>query len=50
MSELSFWQNGQYKVVPFDGQPMLIDVLYATGYLIEHPCGAVAVVVNVRLL
>lgn len=39
MSELSIWQNGQCKVVIFDGQPMLRDVLHAAGYLIPHPCG-----------
>lgn len=39
MSELSIWQNGQCKVVSFEGQPALSDILSATGYLLPHPCG-----------
>lgn len=39
MAELTIWQNGRREVVSFDGQPMLMDVLHAAGYLIPHPCG-----------
>lgn len=39
MSELSICQNGQYKVVSFDGHPALSDILSAAGYLVHHPCG-----------
>lgn len=39
MSELSIWQNGQCRVIAFEGQPVLRDVLSEAGYLIPHPCG-----------
>lgn len=39
MSELAICQNGQCKVVSFQGQPILSDILSAAGYRVPHPCG-----------
>lgn len=39
MAELTIWQNGHSRIVPFQGQPTVRDVLSQAGYLSPHPCG-----------
>ncbi len=39
MPILTLWQNGRSQEIPFDGQPVLSQVLEGAGLAVAHPCG-----------
>ena len=39
MSELIVWRDGARAVLPFEGTPLLCDVLAAGGFDVQRPCG-----------
>ena len=39
MAELTVWQNGRERRVPFTGTPTLDEVLTGAGLTLPHPCG-----------
>ena len=39
MSRLIVWRDGARAVLPFEGTPLLCDVLAAGGFDVQRPCG-----------